>query len=166
MNPKLDSIQAIRFWKRFIDDCVGIWRGTRRSFDNFVRQLNIETMKYGIEFPVNEIQFGKAVHFLDLCTYLDNDNLIQYQGYSKPTDSKRYLNPNSFHPRSMFNAIPFAQMLRTLRNNSKQETATTELELCGKRFENSGYKREKLIELKQSAIPKSIKATDNIILIV
>ena len=161
MTPKLNTVQAIRFWKRFIDDCVGIWRGTKRSFDNVVRQLNKETMKYGIEFPINEVQFGKEVHFLDLCVYLDNDNTIQYQGYSKPTDSKRYLNPNSFHPRSVFNAIPFSQMLRTLRNNSKPETATTELELCLKQFESSGYKKEKLNKLKQKAINRITETTDD-----
>ena len=31
MTPKLDAIHAIRFWQRFIDDCIGIWRGTKRS---------------------------------------------------------------------------------------------------------------------------------------
>ena len=161
MNPKLNTIQAIRFWKRFIDDCVGIWRGTKRAFDNFVRQLNAEMKKYGIEFPLKEVQFGKSVHILDLCTYLDEDNTVHYRGYSKPTDSKRYLNPNSFHPKSVFNAIPYSQMLRTLRNNSKPETSTTELELCVKEFENSGYKTEKLIELKQNAINKNNETTDD-----
>ena len=29
-NPTL--IQAIRFWERFIDDCIGIWRGSKRAF--------------------------------------------------------------------------------------------------------------------------------------
>ena len=111
-------------------------------------------MKYGIEFPNKEVQFGKVVHFLDLCVYLDSDNTIQYRGYSKPTDSKRYLNPNSFHPRSVFNAIPYSQMLRTLRNNSKPETSTTQLELCLKHFENSGYEKGKPNELKQRAISR------------
>lgn len=161
VTPKLNTFQTIRFWKRFIDDCIGIWRGTKRSFDNFVRQLNTETMKYGIKFPIKEVQFGKTVHFLDLYVYLDSNNIIQYQGYSKPTDAKRYLNPSSFHPRSVFNAIPFSQMLRTLRNNSKPETTTTELELCVKQFENSGYQIEKLNELKQSAINKATETTDN-----
>ena len=142
MNPKLDTIQAIRLWERFIDDCIGLWRGTKRSFDQFVRQLNAETMKYGIEFPIKEVQFGKSVNFLDLCVYLDTDNTIQYKGYSKPTDSKRYLNPNSFHPRAVFNAIPFSQFLRTLRNNSKEETTSAELDLCTSHFENSGYNKE------------------------
>ena len=154
MTQKLNTHQAIQFWKRFIDDCIGIWRGTKRSFDNFVAQLNAEIMKYGIEFPIKEIQFGKSVHFIDLRVYLDNNNIIHYQGYSKPTDSKRYLNPSSLHPRSVFNAIPFSQMLRTLRNNSKQETATNELELRMEQFKNSGYQIEELNKLKENATNK------------
>ena len=47
MTPNLSLIQAIRFWERFIDDCIGIWRGTKRAFINFITQLNAETMKYG-----------------------------------------------------------------------------------------------------------------------
>ena len=120
--PKISDVQAIKLWERFIDDCIGIWRGSRRSFDMFVNALNQETMKYGIKFPINEVQFGKEVNFLDLTLYLENDNTIQYHGYTKPTDSKRYLNPKSFHPRSVFDSIPFSQLLRTVRNNSKGET--------------------------------------------
>ena len=130
MTPKLNLIQMIRFWRRFTDDYVGVWRGTKRSFESFVRKLNRELKRYGIEFPVKECQFGKSVHVLDLGVYLDQDNTIHYQGYSKPTDSKRYLNPNSFHPRSIFKAIPYSQMLRTLRNNSKPESASEELDMC------------------------------------
>ena len=161
MNPKLDTIQAIRLWERFIDNCIGLWRGTKRSFDQFVRQLNAETKKYGIEFPIKEVQFGKSVNFLDLCVYLDNDNTIQYKGYSKPTDSKRYLNPNSFHPRAVFNAIPFSQFLRTLRNNSKEETTSAGMDLCTSHFENSGYNKEKLLKLKQNAIDKTNEPTND-----
>ena len=161
ITPIISMIEAIKFWERFIDDCIGIWRGTKRAFTNFVQQLNKETEKYGIKFPIKEAQFGKSVNFLDLCIYLDDSNVIHYKGYSKPTDAKRYLNPSSFHPNSVFKAIPFSQMLRTLRNNSKQETATTEIELCMKQFENSGYKLEDLIELKRKAKNKSLNNTEN-----
>ena len=122
MTPKLDTIHAIRFWQRFIDDCIGIWRGTKRSFDNFILSLNAETRKYGINFPINEVQFGKSVNILDLCAYLETDNTIHYRGYTKPTDAKCYLNPKCFHPKQVFDSIPFSQMLRTLRSNSKEET--------------------------------------------
>ena len=156
MTPNLTLIQAIRFWKRFIDDCIGIWRGTKRSFINFVNQLNTETMKYGIKFPINEMQFGRSVHVLDLCTYLDENNIIHHCGYMKPTDAKRYLNPNSFHPRAVFNSIPFSQMLRTQRNNSKDESKTVELNQCLSYFKDSGYDVERLNELKEKAITKSL----------
>ena len=121
--------------------------GTKRSFNNFVTQLNTETKKYGIEFPANEVLFGKEVHFLDLCVYLDDDNTIQYRGYTKPTDAKRYLNPKSFHPNAVFNSIPFSQFLRVWRNNSREENRTAELAQCATYFENSGYNPEKLKKL-------------------
>ena len=155
MTPKLSEIQAIRLWKRFIDDCLGIWRGSRRSFDIFVKQLNAHTMKYGIKFPLNEIQFGKSVHVLDLCTYLDENNVIHHCGYTKPTDSQRYLNPSSFHPQSVFNSIPFSQMLRVIRNNSKEETRNMELDQCVQTFTNSGYDASQLIKLKEKALNKT-----------
>ena len=122
---------------------VGIWRRSKRAFTN--------TMKYGIKFPLNEIQFGKSVHILELCVYLDELNRINYCGYSKPTDAKRYLNPNSFHPRSVFNSIPFSQMLRTLRNNSEEGRRAVELQQCVDHFSNSGYDLDKLNELKLKA---------------
>ena len=162
MTPKLSLNGAIRFWVRFIDDCIGVWRGSKRSFDNFVKQLNVETMKYGIKFPLNEVQFGKSVHFLDLCVYLEDDNRIHYRGYTKPTDAKRYLNPTSFHPKSIYQSIPFSQMLRTLRNNSKDETRTVELNQCIKHFENSGYDTANLNEIKERAIVKSTTINETV----
>ena len=157
----MNLLQAISFWKRFIDNCIGIWRGTKREFDNFVRLLNREMKKFGIEFPVNEIQFGRSVQMLDLFVYLEENNIIHYKGYSKPNDSTRYLNPNSFHPRSVFNAIPFSQVLRTLRNNSKPETMSSELELCLEHFVSSGYKKERIQDLKQSVLNKTAENRNN-----
>ena len=131
----------------------------------FVNALNQETMKYGIKSPINEVQFGKEVNFLDLTLYLENDNTIQYHGYTKPTDSKRYLNPKSFHPRSVFDSIPFSQLLRTVRNNSKEETCNRELEKCVQDFKNSGYKENDLQTIREKALTKSttnpVRNSDN-----
>ena len=87
----------------------------------FVNSLKEETIKYGIKFPINEVLFGKEVNFSALTLYLENDNTIQYHGCTKPTDSKRYLNPKMFHIGSVFDSIPFSQLLRTVRDNSKEE---------------------------------------------
>ena len=98
INPSIMTSSEIQFWKRFIDDCIGIWRGTRRSFENFVKRLNKETNKYGINFQINEIEFGKSVNFLDITLYINENNRIQHKSYMKPTDAKHYLGPQSFHP--------------------------------------------------------------------
>ena len=132
-----------------------MWRGSKRSFDNFVNQLNREAAKFGIKFPLKEIQFGKSVDFLDLTVYLGDDNTIQYKGYTKPTDAKRYLNVKSFHPRSVFKSIPYSQILRTIENNSKETTRTAQLNELVEHFENSGYSRQTIQDLKQRAIEKN-----------
>ena len=106
-------------------------------------------------FPLNEVQFGRLVHFLEVCLYLDEHNVLHYCGYTKPTDAKRYLNPNSFHPKAVFDSIPFSQMLRTIRNNSCDNNRTNELKQTINHFVSSGYKLEKLNELKTKALQKS-----------
>jgi hypothetical protein len=58
----------------------------------------------------------------------------------------------SFHPKFVFNSIPYSQILRTLRNNSEQEMKITETEQCLKTFENCGYNRQELLKWKQKAI--------------
>ena len=142
----------IRLWKRFIDDCLGIWRGTKRSFENFVRKLNAETTKYGIKFPIQEVQFGEKVNFLDVTFYLGENNCIQYTSYTKPTDAKRYLRPQSFHPKNVFKAVPFSQMISTLERNSEEESKDTEMAKLIQDFVKSGYKKEELLQIKNKAI--------------
>ena len=89
---------------------IDLFRYMSILFDQFwfVQQLNKETQKYGIKFPIKEAQFGKSVNFLDLYIYLDGGNVITYKGFLKPTDAKRYLNHSNFHPNSVFKAIPFS----------------------------------------------------------
>ena len=103
--------------------------------------------KYNSEDP--------SISLIYLTVYLDEDNTIQYKGYTKPTDAKRYLNSKSFHPKSVFKSIPFSQMIRTIENNSREETRTTQMNDLVKHFENSGYNRQKLQELKEKAIGKT-----------
>ena len=94
-----------------------------------MRKLNKETNKYGINFPIDEIQFGKYVNFLDVTLYIDEHNQIQYKSYSKPTDAKRYLRPQSFHPKNVFVSVLLFQMMRTIERNSVEETKKVEMKL-------------------------------------
>ena len=150
MNPA-----ELRFWKRFIDDGFGIWRGTRRGFESFVKKLNREANKYGINFPLNEVQFGKYVNFLDVTLFLDEENRLQYRSYSKPTDAKRYLRPQSFHPQNVFKSVPMSQMIRTIERNSIEETKKEEMEKMIEDFVRSGYKKEILKQIEAKATERT-----------
>ena len=144
IDTSIMTANELRFWSRFIDDGIGIWRGSRRSFDAFINKLNRETNKFGINFPLNEFQFGKTVHFLDVTLYLDDENKIQFKSYTKPTDAKRYLRPQSFHPKSVFTSVPLSQMIRTIERNSTTSTEKIEMEKMMADFVRSGYDQEEL----------------------
>ena len=139
IDTSIMTADELEFFKRFIDDGVGIWKGTRRTFIAWLNKLNKETNKYGIHFPIEEMQFGKTVNFLDVTLYIDQHNNIQYKSYTKPTDAKRYLRPQSFHPKSVFESVPFSQMIRILERNSSEETKKTEMEKLKEHFKESGY---------------------------
>ena len=49
---KAMDCEQIKFWKRFIDDGIGIWKGTQEEFYTFLECLNKETQKFGIHFPI------------------------------------------------------------------------------------------------------------------
>ena len=108
--------EVIKFWKRYIDDVFGIWKGTERQFQVFVKELNKEAKKYGIQFA--DAQIGRKVHYLDIKLYLDDHNTIQYCLYRKETDARQFLNTASFHPPDVFKSVPFFQMLRVISRNS------------------------------------------------
>ena len=55
IDQSVMNATELQFWRRFIDDGIGIWRGSRRSFEAFVKKLNRETSRYGILFPITEI---------------------------------------------------------------------------------------------------------------
>ena len=149
IDTSVMNATELRFWKRFIDDGIGIWKGTRRTFISFINKLNKEANKYGIHFPIKEVQFGKTVHFLDVTIYIDEHNLIQYKSYTKPTDSKRYLKPQSFHPKSVFKSVPFSQMIRTLERNSTQQTKVIEMGKLKEDLKRSGYEQNELEEIEE-----------------
>ena len=111
--------------------------------------MNRETNKYGIHFPLEEVQFGKTVHFLDVTIYIDENNTIQYKSYTKPTDSRRYLKPQSFHPKSVFKSVPFSQMIRTLERNSTQQTKEIEIERLKEDLKRSGYAQDELQKIEE-----------------
>ena len=146
--------KLIKLWKRFIDDCLGLWKGTRRQFDMFVNYLNKEAAKFGICFADNNV--GLEVNFLDVTLYI-KDKKIHYTLYVKPTDARRYLRTSSFHPPHTFDSVPISQIMRVIKRCSTAEEQNKCVEQLKTDLMASGYTQQKLniLEKKSWEIIKS-----------
>ena len=142
VTPGMLNRELVAFWKRFIDDILGIWTGTERQFNLFVEKLNVATAPFGIKF--GDYQIGREVNFLDVKLFLDEDGLIQYRLYRKETDARTYLNPASFHPEHVFKSVIFSQMIRVIGRNSTPETCTEDLEELRDDLVRSGHGQEEV----------------------
>ena len=153
---KIENYKAlIRFFKRFIDDIIGIWTGSRRQFDAFVSKLNSLTSQYGIVF--GDCQFGKSANYLDIKLTLDEDNKLDYQLYKKETDARLYLKTDSFHPAHVFKSVIFSQMIRVIQRNSRDDTCVKDLDELKQDLLKSGHSLAKLEETEPKAVLRTIQ---------
>ena len=138
VNPLLPYWdELIKLWKRFIDDILGLWKGPESSFRKFILDLNELTQPFGIKFDGE--QFGKEVTFLDINVYFDENNKLQHKLHIKPTDSRRYLNTNSYHDPAVFKSVPLSQIIRVSNRNSVPKNRAEDIEQLKNDLMKSGY---------------------------
>ena len=106
--------KAPKHWFRFIDDVWSIYRGNEQDIKCFLEHLNSvdENISFTSTYSKN------SVSFLDVITKKQGTR-IQTDLFTKPTDSHRYLDYQSCHPKSIKDSIPFSQYLRICRNCSE-----------------------------------------------
>ena len=150
-----ESWDNIEFLKRFIDDILGIWTGTRRQFDLFLQRLNSASQQFGIQF--GDFQFGKSVDYLDLTFSLGQDNRLEYKLFKKETDARLYLQTDSFHPSHVFESVVFSQMIRVIQRNSQDHTCVEDLQQLKIDLMRSGHKEDMLEEMEPKAVLRAIE---------
>ena len=132
---------------RFIDDIFGCWTGTYRQFKHFIELFNKFGSKYGVVFDKD--MFGDSVNFLDVLISNTCGSIIT-DLFIKPTDARRYLHRNSFHPKHTFSSIPFSQMRRAALICSNEYLRDYAIDAMIESFVQCGYKKCKLLEAKDS----------------
>ena len=97
-----------RFWRRFIDDIVGIWDHGVEALKTFHQSLNRldSNITVSLDFDLFRIRF------LDLEVYRGPNLSIGHRIGFKPTDSHLILPPDSHHPRHVFRGILLGQVMR------------------------------------------------------
>ena len=128
-------LERIILWKRFIDDVLMLFRGTKNECQELVNWLNSlmpNTVKFKFEFS------GEKVNFLDLEIFL-KDGLLMTNLYVKPTNSQLFLDFLSNHPQHCKESIPYSQALRVIERCSLPEDRDSQLEDLEQKFKERNY---------------------------
>ena len=92
-------------WKRYIDDILCIWTGTRSELDSFLDRLNKAHRTLRFTWSISD----KHIEFLDLNLFkgerFNTTNHLDMTTHFKTTNSFQYLHFSSSHPRSVFKGL-------------------------------------------------------------
>ena len=124
-----------RWWKRFVDDVFGIWRGTQEEFEEFVKLCNGHEERIKVTY---EICQNEAI-FLDVMVKRKEGGKMVTELYVKPTDRTRYLHKDSDHPQHVKEGIAKGQARRLRRVCSDDEGYWKYAEMVKKKLVSRGY---------------------------
>lgn len=141
------NIPQIILYRRYIDDLIILWDGTAETFQEFLRNLNIN--RYGLTFT------GKwdteRIDYLDLEIYKSGP-FLHTKTFFKVTDRNGYIPSSScHHPRWKAN-VPKGQLLRLRRNCNSIEDFKTQADVIVNRFKEKGYTGGGLAKLKEEVL--------------
>ena len=98
---------------------------------------------------------NRSANHLDVTSYLDDQNQIQYKLFTKETDARFYLKTNSFHPPHVFKSVVYSQMI--IRKNSKDATCVQDLEKLKSDLARNGHSMEMMEELEPKATQRAVE---------
>ena len=118
LGPELPLSFTINTWLRYVNDVLTIVKkGTQDSLLNHLNSIDPNT-KFTIEPPNKQ----GAIPFLDTFLRTSGNNKIITSVYRQPTDTDRYLDFNSNHPKSAKHVV-----VRALTDRAKNVCSSPEL---------------------------------------
>ena len=137
-NFKNQFKDSIKLWKRYIDDCGGVFVG-RENFASFFETLENKFGEFGLKLT-HEVSKEKLV-LLDIEVYIDG-NQFNTKEHRKETASNSYIKFGSSHPSHCFKGIIKSQMYRLRRLCSKDSDFISAVDGLKKRCIMSGYDKD------------------------
>eukprot|EP00956_Cyclotella_meneghiniana_P007975 scaffold10615_cov40-Cyclotella_meneghiniana.AAC.1 len=137
----------VMFYKRFIDDVIGVWLAhadpevNKQLWEEFEADMNKwHDLEWTCETP------SHSVIFMDM-TITIVDNHVETKLYEKDMNLYLYLPPHSSHPRGVFTGLIFGQILRTRRLCTHSEDANSSINDFLERMLARGHTQESLAPL-------------------
>jgi hypothetical protein len=128
-------LKKIILWKRFIDDVLMFFKGSKKECEDLVLWLNSlmpGVVKFKYDFSYEKIEF------LDLKIFIE-DGRIKTDLYVKPTNKQLYLDYNSNHPYHCKKGIPYSQALRVVERCAKPDDRDKHLAILKNKLEERNY---------------------------
>lgn len=125
----------IKYWGRYLDDCNGLWKGSREEFNLFFKTINSINNK--IQFTLGE--FGRRCVFLDLEASITEENRITFKLYQKKLNRYLYIPFTSSHPTATKKGWIKAELIRFRRNNSSLDDFLHSARFFYLRLRRRGY---------------------------
>ena len=149
-NPTFKSMyeRNVKIWKRFIDDCFGMFLGRGKLFNKFYNILKKQFLKYGLELTMEHSRSDIVMLDIEIFIYL---NQLHTKENRKETASNLYLRSGSAHPEYTFKGIVKSQMQRLRRLCSRDGDFRTAIEGLRTRCHNSGYDRNMVSDILNEA---------------
>ena len=157
-----------RLWRRYIDNIIFLWSGSKSELLEFVKFLNEyhPTIKFKYKEGEHFDFETRSVNFLDTTLYIDNSGYIQSTLFTKPGKLCQYLLPTASHPNHISKNIPYSLAYHLLRLESVREKLYINLEhlrsdLLSRKYDLRRFKEshEKRKQTDPSCYPLSPWAT-------
>ncbi|XP_018908846.2 uncharacterized protein [Bemisia tabaci] len=127
---------------RLVDDSFGIWLGSEREAEQFVKELNNlhPKIKFKLEFG------GKKLNYLDLTIQIKN-NKLKFSIYRKPCYTDAIIPENSYHSWQQKMAGFHSFLNRLINIPLSKQDYNKELNTILEIAINNGYKKEDILKI-------------------
>ena len=133
-----------KMWKRFIDDCGGVFLGKTLIFNLFFKILEEQFMNYGLQLETKSS--SSDIVLLDIEIFKSNGQLHTRE-HRKETSGTSYLKYGSAHASHTYKGIVKSQMYRLRRLCSRDEDFKIAVNGLRQRCLNSGYDKNMVYQI-------------------
>ena len=109
-------------WKRYIDNILCIWIGTRSELEGFLDRLNKAHWTLKFTWSISD----ERIEFLDLNLFkggrFNTTNFLDMSTHFKKNNTFQYLHFSSSHPRGVFKGLVKGEAIKFLRSNTDAHT--------------------------------------------
>ena len=147
--------KQLLFYKRFIDDVIGIWLDTENSameWDRFKEDIN--DPRFELQWEISEL--SNTVDYMDLtisiCKQKDCDDALQ-----KKNNLHLYIPPKSCHPPGLLTGMVHGMINRIFTLCSSETDRSSKVLAFFGHLQRRGYEHSKLRPIFKNAIQKHLR---------